>query len=331
MTRATVLSGLGTSLPDSVITNAQLAEALDTTDDWILSRTGIQTRHVVDASVTTGKLGLKAAARALSSAGIKQIDAVILATATPDFACPATAPQIASRLGLTGAVAFDLSAVCSGFIYGLSVASGLITSGIVNNVLLIGADTFSQTLDPQDRTTRAIFGDGAGAVVLRAGEISEPGALLAFDLGSDGSQADLLFTPNMPRIAKENMPESYYFHMNGKAVFSQAVTHMTNSVKRVIGKIGWNSSDIHRLVPHQANIRIMAAVADQLDVEPDRVVSNISEVGNTVAASIPLALSHGVKHGQLHAGDNVVLTAFGAGLTWGSVALRWPDISNSSR
>lgn len=329
MTRATVLSGLGTSLPDNVVTNAMLAEELDTSDSWIFSRTGIQTRHVVEANVTSGDLAVKAAAQALSSAGVKQIEAVILATATPDFACPATAPQIAARLGLTGALAFDISAVCSGFIYGLSVASGLITSGIVNNALLIGADIFSQTLDPKDRTTRAIFGDGAGAVVLRAGDISEPGALLAFDLGSDGTQAELLFTPNMPRLAKENVSESFYFHMNGKAVFSQAVMHMTHSVKRVIEKPGWSTSDIHRLVPHQANTRILAAVADQLDVEFDRVVSNISEVGNTVAASIPLALSHGVQHGQLHAGENVVLTGFGAGLTWGSVALRWPDIRNS--
>ncbi|MBF2973737.1 3-oxoacyl-ACP synthase, partial [Pseudomonas aeruginosa] len=177
-----------------------------------------------------------------------------------------------------------------------------------------------------DRSTRALFGDGAGAVVLRAGDAEEEGALLAFDLGSDGHQFDLLMTPAVSRAERSSGQASNYFRMDGKAVFGQAVTQMSDSVRRVLDRVGWQASDLHHLVPHQANTRILAAVADQLDLPVERVVSNIAEVGNTVAASIPLALAHGLRQGILHDGGNMVLTGFGAGLTWGSVALRWPKI-----
>lgn len=327
MARAAVVAGLSASLPDTVVTNAMLAAALDTTDAWILSRTGIRARRVAAERGTTGDLAVNAAVKALAAAGVSRVDAVVLATATPDFACPATAPHIAARLGMTGVMAFDISAVCSGFVYGLSVVSALITAGTIDSALLIGADTFSQTLDPHDRTTRALFGDGAGAVVLRAGDSSEQGALLAFDLGSDGTQADLLFTPTIPRQQTQHGGESWFFRMNGQAVFSQALMQMTASVQRVARKTAWHIADIDCLVSHQANTRILAAVADQLDLDPGRVISNISEVGNTVAASIPLALCHGVQQGLLRQDEKVVLTAFGAGLTWGSVALRWPELT----
>ncbi|MBV6368142.1 hypothetical protein H7972_26360, partial [Pseudomonas aeruginosa] len=179
---------------------------------------------------------------------------------------------------------------------------------------------------PADRSTRALFGDGAGAVVLRAGDAEEEGALQAFDLGSDGHQFDLLMTPAVSRAERSSGQASNYFRMDGKAVFGQAVTQMSDSVRRVLDRVGWQASDLHHLVPHQANTRILAAVADQLDLPVERVVSNIAEVGNTVAASIPLALAHGLRQGILHDGGNMVLTGFGAGLTWGSVALRWPKI-----
>lgn len=327
MTRAAVVCGLGSYLPEQIVTNAMLAEVLDTTDAWIRSRTGVQARHVVGENFTTGDLAIAAGANALSSAGLKQVDAVVLATSTSDFSCPATAPLVAARLGMTGIVAFDVSAACSGFVYGLAVVSALITAGMVESALLIGADTFTQTLDPNDRTTRALFGDGAGAIVLRAGDITEDGALLAFDLGSDGNQADLLLTPAISRAERGSGQASNYFQMNGKAVFNQAVIQMSGSVQRLLGNVGWLIADVDHLVPHQANTRILAAVADQLDVEFSRVVTNLADVGNTVAASIPLALADAAQQGVLQAGDHMVITGFGAGLTWGSVALRWPKLN----
>ncbi|KAB0563532.1 ketoacyl-ACP synthase III [Pseudomonas palleroniana] len=326
MLRAAVICGLGGYEPEAIVTNDMLAEELDTSDEWIRTRTGVGQRHIAGAHQSTGDLAIEAAARALSSAGLTQVDAVVLATATPDFSCPATAPRVAARLGMSGVMAFDISAVCTGFVYGLAVASSLITAGVVHSVLLIGADTFTRTLDPGDRSTRALFGDGAGAVVLRSGDSAEPGALLGFDLGSDGSLAGLLMTPAVTHEERANQQSTSFFSMDGRAVFNEAVNHMTESVQQILKAVGWEVRDVDRLVPHQANTRILAAVADQLDIPFERVVSNLSEVGNTVAASIPLALVYGHGAGSLQEGDRVVLTGFGAGLTWGSVALRWPRI-----
>lgn len=330
MARAAVLAGLGSYLPQDVLTNDMLAQVLDTSDAWIRSRTGIQRRHIVAESQTTSDLAAEAATRALASAGVARVGAVVLATTTPDLYCPATAPTVAAKLGMAGLPAFDVSAACTGFIYGLTVASSLIVSGIVDSALLIGADTFTQTLDPTDRSTRALIGDGAGAVVLRAGDTEEDGALLAFDLGSDGGLVDLLFVPGRPRADRAHGQVNGYFQMNGKAVFTEAVTHMAESVERVAKKTNWQISEIDYLVPHQANARILTAVADQLDIKPDRVITNIADVGNTVAASIPLALAHRMRQEQLKSGSNVVLTGFGAGLTWGSIAFRWPNIVATS-
>ncbi|MDF5796599.1 beta-ketoacyl-ACP synthase 3 [Pseudomonas aeruginosa] len=286
---------------------------------------GVRQRHIA-GDLGSGDLALRAASAALASAGLERVDAVVLATSTGDFCCPATAPRVAARLGLVGALAFDLSAACTGFVYGLASVGSLISAGLADSALLVGVDTFSHTLDPADRSTRALFGDGAGALVLRAGDAEEEGALLAFDLGSDGHQFDLLMTPAVSRAERSSGQASNYFRMDGKAVFGQAVTQMSDSVRRVLDRVGWQASDLHHLVPHQANTRILAAVADQLDLPVERVVSNIAEVGNTVAASIPLALAHGLRQGILRDGGNMVLTGFGAGLTWGSVALRWPKI-----
>jgi len=330
MTRAAIVSGLGTYLPEDIVTNDMLAEVLNTSDAWIRSRTGIRQRHVVAEHHTTGDLAVKAASRALSSASVSHVDAVVVATTTPDCRCPATAPTVAAKLGMAGVPAFDVSAACTGFVYGLAAVSSMITAGLVESALFVGADTFTQTLDPSDLSTRALFGDGAGAVVLRAGEADEDGALLAFDLGSDGNHVDLLIVPAVSHAERADRQAGGYLRMDGRAVFNQAVTHMTQSVQRVLDAVGWHIADLDHLVPHQANARILAAVADQLDVEPSRLVTNIADVGNTVAASIPLALSHGMRQGLLQGGNKVVMTGFGAGLTWGSVALRWPKLTKAT-
>jgi 3-oxoacyl-[acyl-carrier-protein] synthase-3 len=331
MSRAAVVAGLGSWCPPRVVTNAELASVLDTSDEWIRSRTGIGRRHVVDPGMATADLATEAARRALKSASTDRVDAVVLATTTPDRPCPATAPEVASRLGLTGVAAFDVAAVCSGFLYGLATGAGLIGTGVAGRVLVIGAEAFSTLLDPADRTTRAVFGDGAGAVVLRVGEEDELGAVRAFDLGSDGDLADLIAVPaggSRQRSTGRSAPASeHYFAMDGKRVFKHAVVRMTASVEATLAKAGLGVGDLDHLVAHQANARILAAVAERAGIPADRMVSNIELVGNTAAASVPLALAHASAGGRLRAGQLVLLTAFGGGLAWGSCLLRWPAIT----
>ncbi|WP_037077824.1 beta-ketoacyl-ACP synthase III [Pseudonocardia spinosispora] len=325
-----VLAGIGTSLPTRLVTNVELSARLDTTDEWIRSRTGIRQRYVVPPGTATSELATAAARDAMVAAEVTAVDVVVLATSTPDHPCPATAPDVASRLGLTGAPAFDVAAVCAGFVYALAVADGLISTGVATSALVIGADTFSTILDPTDRTTRAIFGDGAGAVVLRAGAGDEPGALLGFDLGSDGTGHDLITVRAGGSRQRGSGPivdaADVYFAMLGKPVFMQAVLRMTESSQAVLKRVGWELSEVDRIVAHQANLRILHAVADQLELPRDKMLTNIDRVGNTVAASIPLALADAEARGALRAGDRVVLTGFGGGLAWGSAALRWPDL-----
>jgi 3-oxoacyl-[acyl-carrier-protein] synthase-3 len=325
--RAAVLCGLGGYLPSTVVTNDMLAAELDTSDEWIRTRTGIRQRRIADPGVRTSDLAVEAAGRALASAGLDEVDAVVLATTTPDLSCPATAPQVAHRLGLGGRAAFDVGAACSGFVYALAASSSLIRSGLFGSVLMIGADTFSTTLNPADRTTRAVIGDGAGAVVLRAGAMSEPGALLGFDLGSDGSGLDLMTVPALTGLQRGQGRGENYFQMKGRAVFTRAVLAMSESVTRLSAELGWSTDQIQHLVPHQANARILSATADQLGLPAERAVIGLADSGNTVAASIPLALCHRFAEGRFHHGDRVMLTAFGAGLTWGSAALYWPELT----
>ncbi|MEC3977522.1 beta-ketoacyl-ACP synthase III [Amycolatopsis sp. H20-H5] len=329
--RSAVIAGIGSWLPNHVVTNEDLAAQLDTSDEWIRSRTGIGTRHVIDEGMATSDLAVEAGSRALKSAGCPDVDGVLVATTTPDRPCPATAPDVASRLGLGSVPAFDIAAVCSGFVYGLAVASGLIALGALERVLVIGADAYSTILDPRDRTTRAVFGDGAGAVVLRAGHADEDGALGPFDLGSDGALADLITIPagGSRQRSSPDRPverEDVYFQMQGKKVFKNAVARMSESAREVLGRSGWTVEDVDHVVAHQANQRILNAVAAELGVPGERVVSNIERVGNTSAASIPLALVDAARSGALRPGDRVLLTAFGGGLTWGSTTLRWPDV-----
>jgi 3-oxoacyl-[acyl-carrier-protein] synthase-3 len=325
-----VLTGLGSWLPRRVVTNHQLAIRMDTSDEWIRSRTGIRQRYVIEPGMSTADLAVEAAERALKSAGRTDVDAVLLATATPDRPCPATAPEVASRLGLSRVAAFDVGAVCAGFVYALAAGSGLISAGIAEHVLVIGADTFSTIVNPEDRTTMAIFGDGAGAMTLQAGQPDEPGALGPFDLGSDGDLAELIMIPaggSRQRSSGRRAPESdHYFTMSGKPVFQNAVLRMTESSQRALAAAGWSIQDVDKLVGHQANSRILAALAERLELPSEKLVSNIDRVGNTSAASIPIALSDAVSGADLHVGERVLLTSFGGGLAWGSTTLHWPKL-----
>ncbi|MEV0124255.1 beta-ketoacyl-ACP synthase III [Streptomyces sp. NPDC050703] len=330
MVRTSVVAGLGTWLPAGVVTNDDLGRELDTTDDWIRSRTGIGRRHIAEPGVATSDMAVEAGGRALKSAGVAHADAVVLATTTPDRLCPATAPLVAARLGLGPVPAFDVSAVCTGFLYALATARGLIAAGTADRVLVIGADTYSSILDPGDRSARAIFGDGAGAVLLRPGGPDEPGALGPVLLASDGSGEELISVrsggsrePFRRETAADADP---YFRMNGKAVFRGAVERMSQSSRQVAEESGWTADSIDRLVAHQANLRILYAVADRLGLPRERCPVHLDRVGNTAAASLPLALADAVAARRLLPGHRTVLTAFGGGLTWGATALTWPDV-----
>ncbi|SER89799.1 3-oxoacyl-[acyl-carrier-protein] synthase III [Lentzea xinjiangensis] len=327
-----VVAGVGASLPSRLVTNEELASRMDTSDEWITTRTGIRQRFVVEPGAATSDLAVEAGARALKSAGMAAVDAVLLATTTPDHPCPATAPSVASRLGLTGVPAFDVNAVCSGFVYGLAVADGLIASGAFASVLLIGADTFSTIVDGDDRATVSVFGDGAGACVLRAGRSDEPGAVLGVELGSDGGLRELIIVPDggsRQRSAGDSAAtvSGKYFSMQGKAVYKHAVRRMTQATLDVLDRVGWSVQDVDLLVGHQANKRILDTVVAGLGMPADRALVNVDRVGNTAAASIPIALTDGVASGALREGRRVVLTAFGGGASWGAAALVWPDIA----
>jgi len=327
---AAVLCGLGSWTPPDVITNEQIARELHISDEWIKNRTGIEQRHVASEGMATSELAVEAGQRALKSAGLEAVDALILATTTPDRPCPATAPEVASRLGLGTIAAFDVAAVCTGFIYALANGAGLIAAGIADRVLVIGAEVFTGILNPRDRTTRTIFGDGAGAAVLQAGSADDIGAIGPFTLGSDGRGAGLITVAaggsRLPYWQAGLSESDRYLSMAGQSVYRRAIEVMTQSTTRVLELAGWPISALDWLVCHQANQRILNAVAARLGIPADRCLSNIGRVGNTAAASIPLVLADGALSGALRTGDRIVLTGFGGGLTWGSAVLRWPDI-----
>ncbi|GGS37326.1 MULTISPECIES: beta-ketoacyl-ACP synthase III [Actinokineospora] len=326
MGRAAVLTGIGSAVPDRVVTNDAFAARMDTSDEWIRSRTGIRERRLVEPGTATSDLAVLAGSRAMKSAGVADVDAVVLATTTPDHPCPATAPTVASRLGLGAVAAYDVAAVCSGFLYGLASAAGMIALGTAERVLVIAAEAFSTIIDPDDRATAPIFGDGAGAVVLAAGEQSQRGALLGFDLGSDGALADLIIVPaGGSRMKTGASPSDHFFTMRGQAVFKHAVLRMAESSRTVLARTGWPVDAVDWLVGHQANVRILRAVADQLGLPREKAFVNVERFGNTAAASIPIALDDAVAAGLVNPGDRVLLTAFGGGASWGAVTLEWPD------
>ncbi|MDT6983478.1 beta-ketoacyl-ACP synthase III [Streptomyces lusitanus] len=328
---AAVLCGLAGWVPPRVVTNDDLATRLDTDDRWIRTRTGIRRRHIVEAGQATSDLAVEAGRRALRSSGSESADAVIVTTTTPDRPCPATAPVVATRLGLTGAAAFDVGAVCTGFVYGLATAAGLIATGVARRVLLIGADTYSTIVDPLDRTNAIIFGDGAGAVVLRAGEAGEPGAVGHFDLGSDGAHEDLITVAaggsRQRSAGSEPTHAERHFAMRGKEVYRHAVTRMAASARTTLERAGRKIDEIDHFVPHQANLRILHSVADDLGLPRERCVAHLDAVGNTGAASIPLALADAVAQERIRPGDRLLLTAFGGGLTWGSCLMTSPSLT----
>ncbi|WP_087924513.1 beta-ketoacyl-ACP synthase III [Streptomyces albireticuli] len=328
--RAAVVAGVGGYVPPDVVTNAELTHRLDTSEEWIRTRTGIRARHVIAPGTATSDLAVAAGRRALECAGAGRVEAVVLATTTPDRPCPATAPEVAARLGLGPVAAFDIAAVCTGFLYGLATAAGLIASGGAGRVLLIAADAFTTLIDPGDRATAVIFADGAGAVVLREGDAGEAGAVGPVVLGSDGGLGHLIEVPaGGSRQKSSGAPAGVgeeFFRMRGRETFRHAVERMAGAAHTALEEAGWKRGDVDHLAAHQANARILAAVGDRIGIPAGRCLSNIEEVGNTGAASIPLLLAHSATAGRLRAGERVLLTAFGGGLTWGATTMTWPAL-----
>jgi 3-oxoacyl-[acyl-carrier-protein] synthase III len=319
-----VVRGTGSALPDKIVTNDELAQQLDTSDEWIVQRTGIRQRHIACGfEQSTSVLATQAARAALAHAGVTphDIDLIVLATATPDYTFPATATQVQHNLGMTHGAAFDLAAVCSGFVYALSVTDKMLVSGMHKRALVIGAETFSRILDWTDRTTCVLFGDGAGAVVLEAqpgtGNMSDRGVLTAH-LRSDGRHREKLYVDGGPSATKT----VGMLRMQGKEVFKHAVGMITDVIEAAYAATGLTSEDIDWFVPHQANKRIIDASAHKLGIPPEKVVITVDKHGNTSAASIPLALDTAVKDGRVRPGQLVLLEAMGGGFTWGSVLVR---------
>ncbi|ODA69594.1 3-oxoacyl-[acyl-carrier-protein] synthase 3 [Streptomyces sp. AVP053U2] len=323
---AVVVRGLGTCLPATELDNEELARHLDTSDEWIRTRTGISARRRIAPGGSVRDLAVAAGGNALRSAGRTTADALVLATTTPDRPTPAAAPEVAHRLGLGTVPAFDVSAVCSGFVYALATATGLIAAGVADSVLVVAAEAYSRIVDPADRATAVLFGDGAGAVLLSRGTPEEDGALLAFDLGGDGSGKDLIHVPG----PLEQPAGERWFTMSGRKVYLRAVEEMTGSALKVMKDCAWSPGSVDALVPHQANARIIQAVADRIGVPQEAALSELVRVGNTAAASIPLALASAQAGGRLRPGARTVLTAFGGGLSWGSAALVWPRLTPAS-
>ncbi|NDV01551.1 beta-ketoacyl-ACP synthase III [Pseudoroseicyclus tamaricis] len=323
MTVRAVVRGVGHYLPERVVPNAEFEKSLDTSDEWIRSRSGIERRHFAAEGETTSSMATAAAEKALSAAGLTgaDIDALILATSTADFTFPSAASMVQANLGMKGGFAFDVQAVCAGFVYALSQANALIISGQASRVLVIGSETFSKLMDWTDRSTCVLFGDGAGALVLEAqegeGAPSDRG-ILATDLHSDGSYRELLYVDGGVSTGTTG-----HLRMQGREVFRHAVEKLAATAHAALGKAGLGADDVDWIVPHQANLRIISATAQKMGLSMDKVVVTVQDHGNTSAASIPLALSVGVERGQIAEGDVCVTEAIGGGLAWGAVVLRW--------
>jgi 3-oxoacyl-[acyl-carrier-protein] synthase III len=319
--------GIGTALPDKIVTNFDLEKMLDTSDEWIRTRTGISERRIAEEGVLTSDLASDAAEMAMKDAGITagEIDLIIVATATPDTPLPATACYVQAKIGAIQSAAFDIAAGCTGFIYGLAVGSQFITSGIYKNVLVIGAEILSRILDWTDRSTCVLFGDGAGAVVL--GPVPAGQGLLNFKLGSDGNLAEMLSIhaggSRMPACAESVEGGRHYVRMCGNEIFKFAVRVMGEVTCEALEELGLVKNDLDFLIPHQANLRIIEVARKRLDLPEERVMVNIDRYGNMSAASIPVALEEAVKTGRLKRGDLTALVGFGAGLTWGAAIVRY--------
>lgn len=324
MTLRTVVRGVGSYLPARVMTNAELSTIVDTSDEWIVQRSGIRERHIAAEGETTSDLGLAAARNALAAAGLdaQDIDLIVLATSTPDRTFPASATTIQDKLGIRHGAAFDLQAVCSGFVFALATADKFLRSGSHKRALVIGAETFSRILDWTDRTTCVLFGDGAGAVVLEAQDQPDgPGGrgILTTHLRSDGRHTAKLYVDGGPSLTQT----VGHLRMEGREVFKHAVGMITDVINDAYAATGTTSSDLDWFVPHQANKRIIDASAEKLKIAPEKVVITVDRHGNTSAASIPLALDVAVRDGRIQPGHLVMLEAMGGGFTWGSALVRW--------
>ncbi|MEM7221356.1 MAG: beta-ketoacyl-ACP synthase III [Pseudomonadota bacterium] len=324
MVRRSQMIGCGAYLPSRVLTNDELSQQIETSDDWIRQRTGIGQRHLAASDELTSDLGLAAAKAALDQAGLdaRDLDLIVCATTTPDETFPATATRIQSKLGMTGGAAFDVQAVCSGFVFGLSVANNFIRCGQAETALVVGAETYSRILDWQDRTTCVLFGDGAGAVVLGAGNgngNAQDRGVLSTHIYSDGRHHDALYVDGGPSSTQT----AGHVRMEGKEVYRHAVARMSEAIDTALEANGLTPGDIDWLVPHQANLRIIESIAKRLNLPQDRVVVTVDRHANTSAASIPLALTEAVGDGRIQPGDLVLMEAMGGGFTWGSALVRW--------
>jgi 3-oxoacyl-[acyl-carrier-protein] synthase-3 len=323
------ITGIGAAVPERVMTNAEFAQTLDTSDEWIVERTGIRERRIAGADESLGSLCLAASKRALGGAGLVPADlgAIVLATVTPDRRLPSTACELQAALGAVNAAAFDIAAACPGFVYALGIAEGFIATGQSRHVLVLGAEKLSTITDFQDRSTAILFGDGAGAAVLSANEHGDTRGLLSSFLKADGNLAPLLYIPGggaadpiSERVVRER---SHYMKMAGREVFKAAVLAMAESCDEALRMAGVSADEIDMLVPHQANVRIIEATAKHAGIPMSKVMVNVDRFGNTSSASIPLALDQAVAEGRIHSGSVVLIVAFGAGFAWGSAVIRW--------
>ncbi|MBO0334437.1 ketoacyl-ACP synthase III [Sneathiella sp. CAU 1612] len=322
--RRSVITATGSYLPKRILTNDELSQMVDTTDEWIVARSGIKQRHIAADGELTSDLATHAAKAALEMAGLKadDIDLIVLATATPDETFPATATVVQKNLGMTGGFAFDIQAVCTGFLYALATADNFVKSGQANRALVIGAETFSRILDWEDRTTCVLFADGAGAIVLEAEDgagTSDDRGILTSHLHSDGDKHDLLYVDGGPSSTQT----TGYLRMEGREVFRHAVNNLASVVHEALDATGLTTDDIDWLVPHQANKRIIDGTGRKLKLDPEKVVLTVDKHGNTSAASVPLALDEAVRDGRVKRGDLLLLEAMGGGFTWGSALVRW--------
>lgn len=326
-TRPVKIMGTGKYVPERVLTNQDLEKMVETNDEWITTRTGIKERRIASENQASSDLAYEASLKAIGAAGIDvdEIDLIIVATITPDMFFPATACILQEKLGAKKAAAFDLSAACSGFIYGLANAANFIAAGIYKHALVVGSECLSKITDYTDRNTCILFGDGAGAVVLGPGEENQ--GFLSFELGADGTGGDLLKLSGggsrNPATEETISQGMHYIHMNGREVFKFAVKIMDNAAERALQKAGLDKSDIDLLVPHQANIRIIQSSLNRLELPEEKCVINLDKYGNVSAASIPIALAEAVESNRIKDGDIIVLVGFGGGLTWGAAVLKW--------
>ena len=322
MTRRAVVTGVGHYLPERVVPNSEFEATLDTSDEWIRSRSGIERRHFAADGETTSDLATHAARAALADAGCdaEKVDAIVLATSTADLTFPSAATMVQAQLGMTSGFAFDVQAVCAGFVYALTNANALIVSGQADRVLVIGAETFSRIMDWTDRSTCVLFGDGAGALLLEAQDAEEAGdrGILATDLNSDGRYKDLLYVDG-----GVSTQSTGHLRMQGNQVFRHAVEKLAKTANTALEKAGLDADDVDWIVPHQANIRIIQGTAKKMGLGMDKVIVTVQDHGNTSAASIPLAMSVGKATGQIKQGDLIVTEAIGGGLAWGAVVVRW--------